>query len=119
MKNLLFLVVVFLTIGCTKDNAFSTYQGTWSGTFSGDLTGTWRATINEVGKLSGSAEPDSAAGFVYTISGTISTSGQINATSSVFGQTIQFDGTANSTTLTGGWINAQGGLQGTWIGTKQ
>lgn len=127
MKNLILLFTAFLFLNCSSDDnnnqpllvtVNTAIVGAWSGTFSGGDAGSWNATISDLGAVSGTAYSTTFQAN-YTITGTVDTAGQLNATvgnsstGATFVGLFQTNGACNGT-----WVNTVEGLQGSWEGTK-
>jgi hypothetical protein len=123
MKNLALLTITLLTllmVSCSKDNVTTDfeYKGPWSGTYTGDGdSGTWSATINEDGTVTGSAT-STGYGVTYNMSGTINSEGEFNATAGSVSTGTEFVGQFDGNSASGTWSNSTLQMSGTWTGTR-
>ena len=90
------------------------FTGDWTGTYAGDDQGTVAIAIDSAGNLAGSAYSNNAMS-TFNLSGSVDTSGKLNATSATTGAT--FAGTLTPTTGSGTWTNTT--IGGTWSATKK
>jgi hypothetical protein len=121
MKKVLLLAMVVFTLGLTscKDDEYKAYEGTWAGTYSGGDEGVWRVNINSDGEISGEARASSFSNVPFTITGNVSTNGQLNAEVNIFIGTLDFTGHLSGNSANGVWENKDQNISGTWTGTKQ
>ena len=122
MKTTVFSILFFSLMACSggdDDNYTngSDYQGNWSGTFSGDDNGTWTATINSVGEVNGIALSTTFSD-TYTLEGSVSASGQFQATFGTSSAGGLFTGQLNATSGSGTWVNEAAMMSGSWSGAK-
>lgn len=117
IKNYVPIFVMFLsfiTISCSKDSSSNnipgSYVGDWAGTYSGDDSGSWTATIDSKGVLTGETED----GFVK---GSVDASGKWTAGIESTG--VSFTGQINGTTISGTWKDIEvPSFNGTFTGNK-
>ena len=95
----------------------SEFQGEWSGTFSGDDNGTWSAGINSNGDVSGTAYSIIFADN-YSLEGSVSSSGQFQATFGTSSAGGEFTGQLNGNSGSGTWVNTGAMMNGSWSGSK-
>lgn len=119
LTYLAFLLILTISYSCKEDDPYKDYEGSWSGVYSGEDTGNWSATINDEGIVSGTAVSDSLPAFTFGLKGTISEDGAFNANSNSTLGTIDFTGQANSSSVSGEWVNTLSTLKGTWTGSKK
>lgn len=113
------LMSLSVLFGCSKEeNKFQDYTGSWSGTYAGDDTGTWEASIDESGKVTGSFTSDNAD-TSFTGSGVIDESGRISTTIPVDTGAVMFEGNLSSSAGNGTWENSYHQVEGTWEGSKK
>jgi len=125
MKKLIciFLLGTFL-ISCSNDDdqgnvdPFEQYQGNWAGSYTGGDNGTWSATIDSDGNVSGSATSN-VFSQTYNLEGTVSSEGVFTATVGSATSGATFTGNIDGDNVTGTWINSSAGLSGNWSGVKQ
>ncbi len=124
MKKLLLISLAILTVtiySCKKKDTEETidYTGTWSGLYLGnDDNGTWTATIDSNGDVSGSAS-SAVYPATYDLIGTIDPQGAFTATAGSASTGSEFVGQFTETTASGTWSNTNFGFSGTWSGTKE
>ncbi|MCW5515330.1 hypothetical protein [Muriicola sp. Z0-33] len=125
MKKLFFLpalVLMLISIACTKDEEGekinSNLTGSWIGTYTGDDRGVWTVNVSSTGKVTGTAT-SSYTSDSADIKGEVSDNGALSATlgnsedRSFVGQ-LREDNEA-----TGTWIDERRDQDGTWTGSKQ
>lgn len=122
--NLLIFIALFtFAFSSCKDDTTTTtptptdtfpYDGNWTGDYIGDDQGTVTITIDNDGKLSGSAYSNNAMS-TFALTGTVGTDGKLDATSASTGAT--FAGTLTPTSGTGTWTNNT--IGGSWSATKK
>ena len=124
MRNILYLSLALLIFACSSggddDNNNTTnseFQGEWSGTFSGDDNGTWSAGINSNGDVSGTAYSTTFADN-YSLEGSVSSSGQFQATFGTSSAGGEFTGQLNGNSGSGTWVNTGAMMNGSWSGSK-
>ena len=121
MKKLLLLTFVFIlftSCGGDDDNTTnSVFQGEWSGTFSGDDNGTWTASINSNGAVDGAAYSTTFSDN-YSLEGSVSSSGQFQATFGTSSVGGVFTGLLNGNSAIGTWVNTGAMMNGSWSGSK-
>jgi hypothetical protein len=99
---------------CAEGAFAGQYQGTWGE--SGSETGTWQATVDSCGAVSGTGD-----GGAFTITGTIDPSGrmQFGATAENGTTTATFTGTGDAAgNVSGTWIDSTGSSTGTFHGRR-
>jgi hypothetical protein len=99
---------------CAEGAFAGQYQGTWGE--SGSETGTWQATVDSCGAVSGTGD-----GGAFTITGTIDSSGrmQFGATAEDGTITAIFTGTGDAAgNVSGTWIDSTGSTTGTFHGGR-
>ena len=117
--------IAFANSSCSSDDnttesviTESKFKGVWGGTYSGQASGNWNATIDENGIFVGQASSPLAS-TVFTMKGTISDSGVLDADFYVNDAVVgEFNGTLNTNTGQGNWTNTLLNLSGNWQGTK-
>jgi hypothetical protein len=122
MKTIFYSILALTLMTCSgsdSDNVTngSDYQGNWSGTFSGDDSGTWTASINSVGEVSGIALSTTFSD-TYALEGSVSASGQFQATLGTSSAGGVFTGQLGSNSGSGTWVNETAMMSGSWSGTK-
>ena len=124
MKKLTYLFLALIIVACSgggdDDNNNTTnseFQGEWSGTFSGDDNGTWTAGINPNGDVSGTAYSTTFADN-YSLEGSVSSSGQFQATFGTSSVGGEFTGQLNGNSGSGTWVNTGAMMNGSWSGSK-
>ena len=123
MKKLLLLTFVFTLFACSggdddNDNTTnSEFQGELSGTFSVDDNGTWTAGINSNGDVSGTANSTTFSD-TYSLEGSVSSSGQFQATFGTSSAGGGFTGQLNGNSGSGTWVNTSAMMSGSWSGSK-
>lgn len=120
MKKLLLLTFVFILFTCCggdDDTTNSVFQGEWSGTFSGDDNGTWTASINSNGDVSGTSY-STIFNDNYSLEGSVSSSGQFQATIGTTSGGAVFTGQFNGNSGSGMWVNTGAMMSGSWSGNK-
>ena len=101
---LLGILALAFAIGCGASGSSGSsgsparFAGTYMGTFAGDDTGTFSATVDELGAVPGTGT--STADGAVTITGTVNGTGNLSGT------------TSNGATWTG--VFSESGLDGTW-----
>lgn len=118
-KIFLLLFTAFLFIGCKEEDTIYDFIGTWAGTYSGTEKGSWNIVVASDGKVTGTLDAEQTTEN-YNISGTLTESGELNATigSPADGE---FKGTlSRSKKANGTWVNAVPATtrSGTWKGEK-
>ncbi|SMP28083.1 hypothetical protein [Chryseobacterium profundimaris] len=120
MKKLFLLVfTAFLFIGCKDEDTIYDFIGTWAGTYTGTEKGSWNIVVASDGKVTGTLDSEQTTENYY-ISGTLSESGELNATIGS-PEDGEFKGTLSRTrTASGTWVNAlpTPDKSGTWKGEK-
>ena len=91
----------------------------YQGTYSGDDNGTWKSTISTDGKFTGTATSNLAPNYPFTINGTVSNTGVIEAKYSYLSYTASFKGQITGSEASGTWKTDTLNLGGTWSGKKQ
>jgi hypothetical protein len=117
MRNYALIFVFFLsfiTVSCSKDSSSNSipgsYVGNWAGTYSGDDFGSWTATIDSKGVLTGETDE----GFVK---GSVDASGKWTAGIESTG--VSFTGQIDGNTISGTWKNIEDPtFNGTFKGNK-
>jgi len=124
MKNLFYLFLAVTIFSCSgggdDDNNNTTnseFQGEWSGTFSGDDNGTWTGGINSNGDVSGNAY-STIFNDNYSLEGSVSSSGQFQATFGTSSVGGEFIGQLNGNSGSGTWVNTGAMMNGSWSGSK-
>ncbi|MDH6253681.1 hypothetical protein M2347_003408 [Chryseobacterium sp. H1D6B] len=121
MKKLFLLfLMTFLLIGCkTDDDNVYDYIGTWSGTYDGTDKGIWNFVVASDGKVTGTMHSD-VNNENYTISGNVSTSGELN-TMVGLPSDGSFRGTLADKKGNGTWVNSvpTPDRSGNWTGDKK
>ena len=124
MKNLIYLFLAVTIVACsgggdddTNNTTNSEFQGEWSGTFSGDDNGTWTAGISSNGDVSGTAYSTTFADN-YSLEGSVSSSGQFQATFGTSSVGGEFIGQLNGNSGSGTWVNTGAMMNGSWSGSK-
>ena len=124
--SLILLTISTFLFACSDDddnndnnvNVFEQFQGNWEGTYSGGDNGTWTATIDDAGVVSGSASSITLSQN-YDLNGTVSESGIFTATVGTATSGATFTGQITDYTVSGTWINEGASLGGSWEGTAQ
>jgi hypothetical protein len=101
-----------------NSSIFNAFSGAWSGTYTSSYdSGTWSVIISTNGSISGSGVDGD--GDVFTISGSVNTSGNASLTAGGTSSGARFSGTADYSngTISGTWVNT-GITDGTWSGSK-
>ena len=122
MKKLFLITFIFTLFACSggDDNNNTTnseFQGEWSGTFSGDDNGTWTASINSKGDVSGTSY-STIFNDNYSLQGYVSSSGQFQATIGTTSGGAVFTGQFNGNSGSGMWVNTGAMMSGSWSGNK-
>tara|TARA_Y100000385_G_scaffold87759_1_gene90357 strand:- start:200 stop:571 length:372 start_codon:yes stop_codon:yes gene_type:complete len=123
MKNILYLFLAVTIIACSSGgdnnpedfNPNSELIGEWNAVYNGDENGTAELVVSSSGVISGFTDEGS-------VSGTVSNSGNLSATSgnvdtgydTTFTGTLQTNGTGS-----GSWSSSLSGYTGSWTATKQ
>lgn len=124
MKKLLLISLAILTVSiysCKKKDADDPieYAGTWSGVYLGnDDNGTWTATIDSNGDVTGTAYSD-VYPEDFNMIGTIDPQGAFTATAGSVSTGSEFVGQFTQSTASGTWSNSNYNMSGTWSGTKE
>ncbi len=114
------LVIISLFACNSKDEEYVfPYTGNYQGTYSGDDNGTWKSTISTDGKFTGTATSNLAPNYPFTINGTVSNTGVIEAKYSYLSYTASFKGQITGSEASGTWKTDTLNLGGTWSGKKQ
>jgi hypothetical protein len=101
-----------------KNGDNSEFAGQYTGTFSGDDYGTFSVTVDSQGNISGTAWSNRYE-EQYSISGTISSSGQIYMVAGNVDTGATFQGSADSSgNMQGTWEDPYYGNSGVFSGTK-
>jgi len=101
-----------------KNSLFSILAGTYSGNYIGDDTGDWTVTVAADGSVSGSGTTN-FDGSVFSIAGSVNTSGTVSASASGSAGTASWAGivTITSGAFSGSWSGS--GENGTFNGNKK
>lgn len=101
-------------------NPYDKFKGSWSGTFSGGDSGTWAASIDKDGKVTGTITSNSIASATFALSGKISENGTVDMNYTYNNQEIgTMTGTMAESTASGKWESPVQKLEGTWQGSKK
>lgn len=94
------------------------FEGKYTGTFSGGDYGTFTLTIDSQGDISGTAYSEKYED-AYSVSGEISSDGEMNMTAGSADTGATFKGSIDSSgTISGTWKNSYYGISGTFSGSK-
>lgn len=97
-----------------RRNLLGLFAGDYKGSFTGDDTGSWSATVDINGNISGTSTSDTYG--PDTISGSLSSSGKSSMSGTV-GSAIFSGNFSRSGNATGSWVD-DGGASGSFTGTR-
>ncbi|HTN46111.1 MAG TPA: hypothetical protein VL098_07145 [Flavipsychrobacter sp.] len=115
------LLMLVTVVACKKDDKKDSfpYKGDWSGTYSGLVSGNWDGNISESGVFTGTGTNNLIPGQSFTITGTVSKSGVVEADYTYLTLNVSFDGQIQGDNITGTWMADTLGLTGTWAGARK
>lgn len=96
-------------------NLIQEYAGTWTGSFNGGDQGNCQVAISNTGAVTGTCTSDALSGNTFSLSGTVSSSGESSATSGGASTGATFTGTyLRGGQVTGQWRNSVYNIGGSW-----
>ena len=118
---ILFVFSISILSSCSSDEEITDVrilsEGNWSGTYVGDDMGTWTMVISSNGSLTGELYSTNVE-MAFTGTGNVTENGDIEAAIMVTSSTSVMMGRINGNNSSGTWVNEQGGISGTWSGSK-
>lgn len=124
LRMTILTLISSLVISCSKGDSQTTttnfqYQGNWSGNFTGTQdNGSWTANVNSSGVATGTAT-SVVFSNTYQLNGTVNNQGVFVATIGTASTGAKFNGQMTTAGVANGtWVNTNAGMNGNWNGTK-